>query len=128
MWERNKMKRKKFIRLLMANGYQRNQAAKIANEAMDGYKTSYKGIWENPMFRLEMVFFPKVCAAFAALGVAAVAVANALARYDSIVLKVTQEYPYSAAYVNAEYNRVKDMKNPEEKLRQILDSRLAQGY
>lgn len=74
------MKRNKFIKLLMALGYQRNHAVKIANEAMGRYGTSYKDIWENPIFRLEIVFSPKVCKALIAFGNAAVAAENALAK------------------------------------------------
>ena len=71
------MKRNKFIKLLMANGYQRNQAAKMANEVRNRYGTSYKEIWENPMFRIG-VYAQRACKTFAALGIAAIAAANAL--------------------------------------------------
>ena len=122
------MKRKRFIKLLMARGYQRNRAAQIAHEARITYRESYKDIWENPLFQLGIVLTPGVCKTLIAIGNAAMAAANAFCIYNSIVSKIAQEYPFSIADVCTEYNRVKDMENPEKELRRILDKNLLMGY
>lgn len=62
----------------MANGYQRNQASKIAKSAQDiCAKRSYDSIWNDPVFQLSYIFIFKVCKCLAKLRTVADRVSDA---------------------------------------------------
>lgn len=62
----------------MANGYQRNQANKIAKSVQDiCAKRSYDSIWNDPVFRLSYIFIFGVCKYLVKLRTAADRVSDA---------------------------------------------------
>lgn len=62
----------------MANGYQRNQANKIAKSVQDiCAKRSYGSIWNDPVFRLSYIFIFGMCKYLTRLRTAADRVSDA---------------------------------------------------